>query len=157
MKSQLELFRRLEREVRLAKERLPIDAFLPSFEALPTDFPDPRDDREIDRRIKLHIARMDFEDRFTAVDVGPIDYDLPIEAAGPQQGLIQNFRRIRRRHDDDARGSIEAIHLGQELVQRLFPLIITEKNSAARRARLSDSIEFIDKDDARRAFLRLFK
>ena len=41
MKSQLELFRRLEREVRLATKRLPIDAFLPNPDALPTQFPDP--------------------------------------------------------------------------------------------------------------------
>ena len=38
MKSHLELFRRLEREIRLAGEKLPIDAFLPALEALPTEF-----------------------------------------------------------------------------------------------------------------------
>lgn len=41
MKSQLELFRRLEREVRLAAKRLPIDAFLSAPDSLPTLFPDP--------------------------------------------------------------------------------------------------------------------
>ena len=41
MKSQLELFRRLEREIRTPKERLPMDAFLPPLESLPTEFPDP--------------------------------------------------------------------------------------------------------------------
>jgi hypothetical protein len=41
MKSHLELFRRLESEIRTPKERLPIDAFLPAVEALPTQFPDP--------------------------------------------------------------------------------------------------------------------
>jgi len=41
MKSQLELFRRLEREVRLAAPRLPIDAFLSAPDSLPTLFPDP--------------------------------------------------------------------------------------------------------------------
>ncbi|HEU5182703.1 MAG TPA: hypothetical protein VFW45_18090 [Candidatus Polarisedimenticolia bacterium] len=41
MKSHLELFRRLEREVRLSGEKLPIDAFLPAPDSLPTEFPDP--------------------------------------------------------------------------------------------------------------------
>ena len=41
MKSQLELFRRLEKEIRTPKERLPIDAFLPPVETMPTQFPDP--------------------------------------------------------------------------------------------------------------------
>ncbi len=41
MKSQQELFRRIEREVRTAREKLPIDAFLPAPDSLPTEFPDP--------------------------------------------------------------------------------------------------------------------
>src|SRR5215475_12599335 len=41
MKGPLELFRKLEREVRTPREKLPIDAFLPSPDSLPTDFPDP--------------------------------------------------------------------------------------------------------------------
>lgn len=41
MKSTQELFRRLEREVRTHGEVLPIDAFLPSPDTLPTEFPDP--------------------------------------------------------------------------------------------------------------------
>ena len=41
MKSQQELFRLLEREVRTPRETLPIDAFLPAPETLPTEFPDP--------------------------------------------------------------------------------------------------------------------
>ena len=41
MKSLQELFRRLERDVRTPAEALPIDAFLPSPDTLPTEFPDP--------------------------------------------------------------------------------------------------------------------
>ena len=41
MKSPQELFRRLELEVRTPGEALPIDAFLPSPDTLPTEFPDP--------------------------------------------------------------------------------------------------------------------
>jgi hypothetical protein len=41
VKSPQELFRRLEREVRTPREVFPIDAFLPSPDTLPTEFPDP--------------------------------------------------------------------------------------------------------------------
>jgi hypothetical protein len=41
MKGPLDVFRKLEREVRTPREKLPIDAFLPSPDTLPTDFPDP--------------------------------------------------------------------------------------------------------------------
>jgi hypothetical protein len=41
VKSQQELFRRLEKEVRTRRQSLPIDGFLPDPETLPTEFPDP--------------------------------------------------------------------------------------------------------------------
>jgi hypothetical protein len=41
VKSTQELFRRLERDARTPRETLPIDAFLPSPDSLPTEFPDP--------------------------------------------------------------------------------------------------------------------
>ena len=41
MKSLLALFRQLEKEVRTPRERLPIDAFLPAADSLPTEYPDP--------------------------------------------------------------------------------------------------------------------
>jgi len=41
MNNPQELFRRLEREVRSPKEKLPIDTFLPSPDTLTTEFPDP--------------------------------------------------------------------------------------------------------------------
>jgi hypothetical protein len=41
VKSQQELFRSLERELRASRERLPIDDFLPDSQSLPTEFPDP--------------------------------------------------------------------------------------------------------------------
>jgi hypothetical protein len=71
MKSHLEIFRRLEREVRLASKRLPIDAFLSAPDSLPTQFPDPppstlpRQSREVggtlesdeDRRERRRVRR----------------------------------------------------------------------------------------------------
>ena len=41
MKSMQDLFRTLEREVRTPRETLPVDAFLPAPDSLPTEFPDP--------------------------------------------------------------------------------------------------------------------
>ncbi|SRR6266571_526139 len=47
------------------------------------------------------LARMDFEDGFTAIDVRPVDNNLPIEPSSPQERLVENFRDIRCCHDDD--------------------------------------------------------
>ena len=51
---------------------------------------------------EFDLSRMNFEDGFTAVDVRPVDHDLPVEASGAQKRLIEDFGRVRGSHDDDA-------------------------------------------------------
>ena len=52
------------------------------------------------------------------------------------------------RHDDDALARVEAVHLGQQLVERLLALLV----AAHRRldADLAERVELVDEDDARR-------
>ena len=50
---------------------------------------------------------------------------------------------------------IEAVHLGQKLVERLLALVVATKAAAI--ALLADGIDLIDKDDARSLFLGLLK
>ena len=50
---------------------------------------------------------------------------------------------------------IEAIHLGQQLIERLLALVVAAKAAAI--ALLTNSIDLVDKDDARGLFLGLLK
>ena len=50
---------------------------------------------------------------------------------------------------------IEAIHLGQQLIERLLALVVAAKAAAI--ALLTDGIDLIDKDDTRCLFLGLLK
>ena len=61
--------------------------------------------------------------------------------------------RLVARHDDDALARVEAVHLGEELVQRLLALFV----AAHRRldADLAERVELVDEDDARRLGLGL--
>src|SRR5438094_5000185 len=90
---------------------------------------------------------MDCEDGFAAFEVGTIHDDLTIESPGSHQRRVQHLGCVGSSHDDDAPGRIEAVHLGQQLIERLFSLLIAENPSAPAGARLSDRIQFIDKDD----------
>src|SRR5439155_12634947 len=100
---------------------------------------------------------MNFKDRFAAFQVRTIDNDLAIKSARSQQCRVQHFRRVGCSDNDDSLGRVESIHLSQQLIERLFSLIISEHSSATAGARFPDRIQFIDKDDAGSLLLGLLK
>ena len=101
----------------------------------------------------LHVADVDLEDRLAADDVRPIDDHRAVEAAGPQQGRVERLRPVGGRHDDDAAVGVEAVHLDQELVERLLALVVAADDAAA--AGLAQGVQLVDEDDARGPVLRL--
>ena len=68
--------------------------------------------RDLDRR------EVDEEDLLATLDVGLLDLDLAVEAAGAQDGLVEDVRTVGAGEDDDAVGRRETIHLDEELVCR---------------------------------------
>src|SRR3972149_6241993 len=83
--------------------------------------------------------------------------DLAVEAAGAQQRLVEDLGAVGRRHEDDALGRVEAVHLGEELVQRLLPLVVAADEPRRPGPRLADRVELVDEDDARRLVLGLLE
>ena len=84
---------------------------------------------EIDIGGKLDPLDMDSEDRFAPFPVGTIEHDLTVEAAGPQQRRIEDFRPVGGGEQNDALAWIEAIEFGQELVERLLLLVVTAETT----------------------------
>ena len=84
---------------------------------------------------------MDLEDLDAALAVGPVDQHLAIEPAGAQQRRIEDFRPVGGGQQDDAGARIEAVELGQQLVERLLLLVDARRTrrrrgcGRARRAR----------------------
>src|SRR5918912_1218400 len=77
-----------------------------------------------------------------------LDGDPPIEAAGPEQRLVQHVRAVGRRQHDHRVARAEAVHLGQDLVERLLLLGVgAETGRTAPRA--ADGVELVDEDDGR--------
>ena len=70
---------------------------------------------------------MDAENLLAAFHVGRADSHLTIEAARTQQRRIENVRPIGRGDDDDALVGRKAVHLHQQLVQRLLALFVAER------------------------------
>ena len=90
-----------------------------------------RDLPQIDFRIERHLPAVDAEDLLAALHVGRADRHLAIEPARTQQRRIENVGTVRRRDDDDALVGGEAVHLDQQLVQRLLALFVAERVAAA--------------------------
>src|SRR5262249_22734716 len=77
-----------------------------------------------------------------------VDEHLTIEAAGAEQRRIEHLGTVRRAHDDDALARVEAIHLREQLIERLLPLLLAADR--ALHARLAERVELVDEHDARR-------
>jgi hypothetical protein len=67
---------------------------------------------------------MDLEDGLPSSNVGDRDHHLAVEAARPEEGRIQDVRAVGGGDEDYPFIGLKAVHLDQELVQGLFPLIV---------------------------------
>ena len=81
-------------------------------------------DGKVDIRRKLFILGMDFEDRFAAVHVGAVNSDMTVETARPEQRRIENVGSVCGRDQDDARLFVKAVHLNEQLIERLLALVV---------------------------------
>ena len=104
---------------------------------------------ELDRIVQGDLAafHVDLEDFLAADDVGPVDDDVPVEAAGAEQRGIEHVRTVRRTDHDDGVGFLEAVQPHQQLVQGLFPLVVPAAESGAPVS--PDGVDLIDEDDTR--------
>ena len=87
--------------------------------------------------------------------IRPVDDDLTIEAAGAQERRIEHIRPVGRSDHDHRVLGLEAIHLHEQLVQRLLALVVTATEPGA--AVTSNGIDLIDEDDCRGCLLGLIE
>ena len=86
---------------------------------------------------------------------GSRHHDLAVEAAGTQQRRVEHVGTVGRGDQDDALIRLEAVHLDQQLVQRLLALVVAAAEAGA--AMAADRVDFVDEDDAGRVLLRLIE
>jgi hypothetical protein len=98
---------------------------------------------------------VDAEDALASPDVGAIDHDPAIEATRAQQRRVEHVRAVGRRNQDDAFVRLEAVHLHQQLVQRLLALVVAAAEPGP--AVPADGIDLVDEHDAGRVLLALLE
>src|SRR5207248_665797 len=90
-----------------------------------------RERAQIDLRCERLALRVHLEDLLAADAVGPIDDDLTVEAARAQERRVEDVRPVRRGDQDDVVLHLEAVHLDEQLVQRLLALVVTAAEAGA--------------------------
>ena len=114
-----------------------------------------RDDLRIDIRGERHLAHVHLEDLLAADDVRVRHDDLAVEPAGTQQRRVEHVRAVGRGDQDDALVRLEAVHLDEQLVQRLLALVIAAAEAGA--AMPAHRVDLVDEDDAGRVLLALLE
>ena len=100
----------------------------------------------------LHVNAKHF---FAAAHVGQAHHHAAVETAGTQQRGIEHVGPVGRRHQDHAVVGFKAVHLDEQLVQRLLALVVPAAQAGA--AMAADSVDFVDEDDAGRILLALLE
>ena len=100
-------------------------------------------------------AGVDLEDLLAALAVGAVDDDLAVEAARPQQRRVEDVGPVGGGDQDDVVFHLEAVHLDQQLVQRLLALVVTAAHAGA--AVAADGVDLVHEDDAGRVLFGLLE
>lgn len=88
-------------------------------------------------------------------NIWPVNSDLPIKPSWTQKRRVQHIRPVGRSEDDDTTVAGKAIHLSQELVNGLLPLVVTTTEPSTTLP--PDGINLIDEDNAGRLGLGLLE
>ena len=110
---------------------------------------------EVDVGCERDVTRVHGEDLDPPVDVGSVDHDLPVEAARAEERGVEDVGAVRRREDDHAARRVEAVHLHQQLVERLLTLVVPATDAGT--AVTADGVELVHEDDRRRRLLRVLE
>ena len=86
---------------------------------------------------------------------GRVDGDLPVEPARAQQRRVEDVGPVGGRDQDDVGLDVEAVHLDEQLVQRLLALVVAAAHAGA--AVPADGVDLVDEDDRRGVRLGLLE
>jgi hypothetical protein len=93
-------------------------------------------------------ADVHVQDLAAAGLVGRADGEAAVEAAGAQQGRVEDFGPVGGGQHDHVLGAGEAVHLGQDLVEGLLALVVAT-HAQGPAAGAADGVQLVDEDDRR--------
>eukprot|EP00968_Pinguiococcus_pyrenoidosus_P027603 scaffold7384_cov236-Pinguiococcus_pyrenoidosus.AAC.3 len=110
---------------------------------------------EADAFVEGTAASVHAQDLLPAHLVGHVDANLAIEAAGTQQRRVEDVLAVGGGEHEDALGALEAVHLGEDLVQGLLTLVVAVADAAATAA--AHGVDLVDENHAGGVLARLLE
>ena len=98
---------------------------------------------------------MHVQDALAALHVGHVHHDLAVEAAGAQQRGVEHVGAVRGGDEHHGVVGLEAVHLDEQLVERLLALVVATAQTGA--ALTADGVNLVDEDDGGASFLSLLE
>ena len=111
---------------------------------------------EVEVFVHFQRCAVHFEDGDAFGKFGKVHMNLTVKSSGTKQGGVQDVHAVGGCKDNDAGVCSEAVHLGQELVERVFAFVVASHLNVFA-ACTSDGVNFIDEDDAGRLLLGLLE
>jgi hypothetical protein len=111
-----------------------------------------RERAEVDVIGQREGARVDLEDPPPALAIGRLHGHATIEAPGTQERGVEDVGAVRGAEDDDRLGALEAVHLGEDLVERLLALVVDAGGADLRIARPPDGVELVEQPVGARVY-----
>ena len=106
--------------------------------------------------VELQRLQVHHEHLLALVQVGQVHVYLTVEAACAQQGRVEHVGAVGGGQRDDAAVGAEAVHLGEQGVQRVLALVVAAHGGVLR-AGTAHGVYLVDEDDARRLRLGLLE
>ena len=110
---------------------------------------------EVDVGGKRDRARVNLEDLAAAEPVGWLHGDAAVEPPRAQQRRVEDLGPVGRGEHDHRLGGLEAVQLGQDLVQRLLALVVGAGQRHRSLSGAADRVELVDEHDRRCGLLGL--
>mmetsp|Transcript_32035 Transcript_32035/g.59641 ORF Transcript_32035/g.59641 Transcript_32035/m.59641 type:complete len:249 (+) Transcript_32035:866-1612(+) len=92
------------------------------------------------------------QDGNAALEIRETDLDAAIETARTEESRVKNVGTVGGSENNDSGVTLETVHLGEDLVQSLFTLVVTSGNTGT--TLTTNRINLINEDDARGVLLR---
>ena len=105
-----------------------------------------RDHRQIHVEGQGNRPSVDGEDRLAAAVIGWIDEDVAVEPTRTKQRTVEHLGSVGGRQHDHTFAPREPVHLGQDLIEGLFALVVAA-HARTTPAGSTDGIELVDEHD----------
>jgi hypothetical protein len=110
---------------------------------------------EVNRLRERDRAGVNLKDLLPPAAIGWLHCHPAVKATGAQQRRVEDLGTVGGGEHDDRLDTLKAVHLGQDLIERLLTLVVATGDRNRPLSRATDRVKLVDEDDRRCRLLGL--